>query len=66
MYIHFAITAGLPDFSWYNIPKQEKIPNDRKNGHKIYLIAMKIPKGHDISRNFPFQGLKSIPKLGFW
>jgi hypothetical protein len=39
-------SAGLPDFSWYKIPKREKytklprnITKDRKNGplfHKIY------------------------------
>jgi hypothetical protein len=29
--------TGLPDFSWYNIPKQEKYPKLPKipSGHKI-------------------------------
>jgi hypothetical protein len=32
-------TAGLPDFSWYNIPKRKKsIPNDLK----MYQKAIKI------------------------
>jgi hypothetical protein len=25
-----ALNPGLPDFSWYNIPKPEKIPNELK------------------------------------
>jgi hypothetical protein len=31
------IGAGLPDFSWYNIPKRGKVPND----HKIYQNSLK-------------------------
>jgi protoporphyrinogen oxidase len=44
-------TAGLPDFSWYNIPKREKIyqitiryskmDKNIPEGHKIYQIAVK-------------------------
>jgi hypothetical protein len=36
--------AGLPDFSWYMIPKQEKCTKwiqNEPNGHKISLISMK-------------------------
>jgi hypothetical protein len=39
---------GLPDFSWYNIPKRENtpnIPNDHKNRpnvHLIYQMTIKI------------------------
>jgi hypothetical protein len=34
-------TPGLPDFSWYKIPKTGKnIPN----GHKIYQMAIKFTK----------------------
>jgi hypothetical protein len=35
-------TAGLPDFSWYKIPKGEKInaPND----HKMYQRTIKCTK----------------------
>jgi hypothetical protein len=38
--------AGLPDFSWYNIPKREKIPNS----HKIYQSATKYTK---VQQNIP-------------
>jgi hypothetical protein len=34
----------LPDFSWYNIPKLENIPNNRQlfipSGHTIYQIKI--------------------------
>jgi hypothetical protein len=36
--------SGLPDFSWYNIPKWEKYtqkPQNVPNGHKIYNLAVK-------------------------
>jgi hypothetical protein len=36
--------SGLPDFSWYNIPKREngtKWPKNIPNGHKIYQTAEK-------------------------
>jgi hypothetical protein len=37
---HLENDSGLPDFSWYSIPKREKIyRNDHKNipkGHKLY------------------------------
>jgi hypothetical protein len=38
---------GLPDFSWYNIPKREKYtkgPKNIPNGHKIYQTAIKHNK----------------------
>jgi hypothetical protein len=35
-------TPGLPDFSWYNIPKTEKIPRNVPNGHKIFQNGCKI------------------------
>jgi hypothetical protein len=47
------LTPGLPDFSWYNIPKWQTII---QNAHKIYpttfiyiyQIAIKIPNVHYI------------------
>jgi hypothetical protein len=39
MYIHTYI-AGLPDFSWYMIPKPEKCT---KTG-KMYQMVIKYPK----------------------
>jgi hypothetical protein len=41
--------AGLPDFSWYNIPKQGKIyqiTTKLPNGHYIYQRQYDIPNGH--------------------
>jgi hypothetical protein len=38
------LPAGLPDFSWYKIPKQGKIyqmATKYTNGHKIFPIAVK-------------------------
>jgi hypothetical protein len=38
------VGLGMPDFSWYNIPKREKYtnwPNNVLNGHKIYQITTK-------------------------
>jgi hypothetical protein len=33
---------GLPDFSWYKIPKRGKIcTNNLTNDHKIYQMAVK-------------------------
>jgi hypothetical protein len=34
-----SLQTGLPDFSWYNIPKQEnKLPLNLPNGRKINQI----------------------------
>jgi hypothetical protein len=56
-----AFSAGLPDFSCYNIPKRKNIPNNQKigipngwkicipNGHKIgipNIYKICIPNGH--------------------
>jgi hypothetical protein len=33
------LKSGLPDFSWYNIPKREnipKLPQNLQNGYKLY------------------------------
>jgi hypothetical protein len=62
--------AGLPDFSWHNIPK----------GGKIYQIITTSPNGHNIyipndrkifqvtikyTIIFHSKALKNLPKLGF-
>jgi hypothetical protein len=57
--------TGLPDFSWYNIPKQFKInqitrkytkwPQNTLNGHKIYQIVVNRPKFHKIYQHLPLQ-----------
>jgi hypothetical protein len=39
--------TGLPDFSWYNKPKREKITKiatKMPNGYAMYQIAQNIPK----------------------
>jgi hypothetical protein len=41
------LDAGLPDFSWYNIPKREKYTKWAQNvtkGHKSYQLAVKCTK----------------------
>jgi hypothetical protein len=38
------VCTGLPDFSWYNIPKWQKYsqcPQNIPNAHKIYQMATK-------------------------
>jgi hypothetical protein len=49
------LRRGLPDFSWYNKPKWERIqiPNDPK----IDQIATKYPNGH---KTFPLSRLTKI------
>jgi hypothetical protein len=42
-----AFNPGLPDVSWYNIPKWEKYtkwPQNIPNGHKIYQMEAKLTK----------------------
>jgi hypothetical protein len=38
---YFLMETGLPDFSWYNIPKRRKI---MPNNHKMYQMATKYTK----------------------
>jgi hypothetical protein len=49
------IHAGLPDFSFYNTPKRENIPN----GCQLLQMAIKLTKIFR-SKAFP-----NIPKVGF-
>jgi hypothetical protein len=44
--------AGLPDFSCYNIPKQEK---NKPNGHKIHQMTVKYSQWSQKYQHFPFQ-----------
>jgi hypothetical protein len=57
----------LPDFSWYNVPNDENVPND----HKIYQNATKytkwsenIPNGHKIYLHFPLQDPPKLTQIG--
>jgi hypothetical protein len=59
----------LPDFSWYNIPKRGKIPND----HELNQTAIKYfqfpnrPNGHKIYQHFPLQDPPKFTQIGnFW
>jgi hypothetical protein len=53
----FQLYAGLPDFSWYMIPRPEKnVPNE----HKMYQMVIQytkcqpnIPNGYKIYQHFP-------------
>jgi hypothetical protein len=47
------IDQGLPDFSWYCIPKREK----------FYQITKNIPNGH--TRMYRSKALHNLPKLVF-
>jgi hypothetical protein len=42
------IQAGLPDFSWYNVPKREKytkkLPQNIPNGYELYQMVMNYSK----------------------
>jgi hypothetical protein len=62
------VVTGLPDFSWYNIPKRGK----------IYQITIKIPNGKKLpycrkidqmaikcTSNFHCKTLQNLPKLVF-
>jgi hypothetical protein len=53
----------LPDFSWYNIPKREKISNDEKYTKREYTIS----NAHKIYQQFPIQDPpKNYQKWDFW
>jgi hypothetical protein len=61
--------AGLPDFSWHNIPKQEKIYEMAIN---YTNWPQNIPTGHKIDQNiikytniFHCKVHQNFPKLGF-
>jgi hypothetical protein len=53
-FLRTMMRTGLPDFSWYNIPKRgkmyqittkyTKLPQDIPNYHKIYQITSKYTK----------------------
>jgi hypothetical protein len=50
------MAAGLPDFSWYNIPKRVKMYQNLgniPNGHKVCQMAGNWPNGHEIYRHLP-------------
>jgi hypothetical protein len=63
-------TAGLPDFSWYNIPKRGKIhqmTTYNTKWPKIYLMVGKLTK---LPQNIPTSSIvrpsKIYPNWNFW
>jgi protoporphyrinogen oxidase len=64
------VGPGLPDFSWYNVPKREKYtkmttkftkwPLDIPNGCQIFQMAINYT---DI---FHSKALQNIPNLDVW
>jgi hypothetical protein len=63
------IKSGLPDFSWYKVPKRKNIPYC----HKLYQMSINLTKDCKMdqvsikSTNF-FQckTLQNLPKFGFF
>jgi hypothetical protein len=56
-------TSGLPDFSWYNIPKQKKYtkgPHNVPNGHKITNWPQNMPTSSITGPS------KIYPNWDFW
>jgi hypothetical protein len=63
------LRTGLPDLSWYNIPKRGKLyqmtikytkwPHNTPNDHKMDQMAIKH------TNIFRFKLLQNLPKLGF-
>jgi hypothetical protein len=62
------LEAPLPDFSWYKIPKREKLPNNHKyskwpksipNGCKMFQLIIKY------TGIFHCKALQNISALGF-
>jgi hypothetical protein len=61
--------AGLPDFSWYMIPKPEKCTKQTQNvlnGHKISQISLNIPYCHKIYQHFPILGPPKFTLIGIF
>jgi hypothetical protein len=65
--------TGLPDFSWYMIPKPEKLyQNERKiyyiNGHKISQMFVKYSKWpyNTYINIFQIQGLPKLTQIGIF
>jgi hypothetical protein len=62
--------SGLPDVSWYMIPKQEKnVPNEQK----IYQMVTEYPlsplnttDGHKIQQHFPIYGTPKFTEIGIF
>jgi hypothetical protein len=64
----FWSTSGLPDFSRYNIPKTEKLPNDHKMYQMVlkYTILRKIDKTDKKYQHLPLQDLAKFTQIGIF
>jgi hypothetical protein len=62
--------AGMPDFSWYNIPKREKytkLPQKIPNVHLKYAKRLKIdPISIKYTNSFNCKTLQKLPKFGIF
>jgi hypothetical protein len=55
-------STGLPDFSWFNLPKREnctKLPSNKLKCQKTVQMAV------NYSSIFHFKNQQDLPKLGF-
>jgi hypothetical protein len=64
---------GLPDFSWYNLPKRGKIYHiiakytaTKYNATKYTKWQYNVINSYKIYHHFPFQTLKIYPNWDFW
>jgi hypothetical protein len=62
--LHSQRRPGLPDFSWYMIPKAEKnVPNE----HETYQMVIKYPKCKIFQTDIKYihsKALQNLPNLG--
>jgi hypothetical protein len=63
--------AGLPDFSWHNVPKPGRIyviTSKIKNSNKIcqmYIVCI-FQMDIEYTNLFHSKTLQNLPKMGFW
>jgi hypothetical protein len=55
------LLSGLPDFSWYNIPIQGKLPQNIPNGRKIDQMAIKL-----VCQQLPMQEPPKFTQIGIF
>jgi hypothetical protein len=65
----YASVAGLPDFSWYMIRKQEKMYHMNTkctNGYKISQMSVNYSKWAKINQHFPIKGPQKFTQIGIF
>jgi hypothetical protein len=61
--------AGLPDFSWYIIPKRgkyTKLPQNIPTAHRIFQMPVKRPNVHKIYRHLQLQDPPKLTQFGIF